>query len=438
VTIAAGVIGFALWWWTERRRLFWSALPGAALAVAIFAFPYIFLGTVVLFLAEAVAAARLGTAQVKRFAARLGVAAISGMVVFLFGYACYRAFVPLTPGDLIRPTIDFLRNNKVNSAPYQRPASEWLFHELRVWPPIVVSVGLVAVLRGRLLGTDSRARIAQVCLGFIAFLWLYRVVVASSTIETWWDYSLLIIVVAPALAVLLHTMARHSGDERLYAVIAVSCAFVTGALIREARGSAAGAYDAIARHPALLFTILALGVVAALLLAAPRAGIRSTALGAFVVLLTLMSWAPSVFDGRGTTGVFVTDGGTEWHAYPAARRFLDTIRDYDGPGSRVYTWYRGTIGLTNIGWTTLPQDGHTVQALGLDAPFDRLQPLGRARLLQPDAAYVLALSTRAADLAAARHALASAGFGDVTVKRVSLDGGRLHFILMRLTSKPAA
>jgi hypothetical protein len=82
-----------------------------------------------------------------------------------------------------------------------------------------------------------------------------------------------------------------------------------------------------------------------------------------------MSWAPSVFDGRGTTGIFVTDG-TEWHAYPAARRFLDTIRDYDGPSSRVYAWYRGTLGLTNIAWTTLPQDGHTVQALGLDAPFN--------------------------------------------------------------------
>jgi hypothetical protein len=279
LTIAAGVVGFALWWWSERRQLVWTSLPGAALAVAIFAFSYIFLGTVVLFLADAVAAARLGTAQLKRLAARFAVAVISGSVVFLFGYVGYRAFVPLSPVDLVRGTIDFLRNSKTNFAPYQRPASEWLLHELRIWPPIVVSMGLVAVLRGRLLGTDSRARIAQVCLAFVTFLWLYRAVATSATIETWWDYGLLIIVVVPALAVLLHTMARDSRDERLYAVIAVSCAFVTGALVRGARGSATDASDAIARHPALLFTVLALGVVAALLLAIPQTGSDRLRLG---------------------------------------------------------------------------------------------------------------------------------------------------------------
>jgi hypothetical protein len=438
MAVAAGVTGFALWWWSERQRVAWSSLPGAALTAAAFAYPAVVMAVVVLVVAEAVAAARVGWAQLKRLAERLLLALVGGTIVFFLGYVAYRAFVPLGPYDLIRPTIDFLRSNKENSAPYERPMSDWLLHELRIWPPIVASVGLVAVLRGQLFGTGTRALIAQVCIGYVAFLWLYRLAVTSSTIETWWVYSLLIIVIAPALPVLLRAMADDHRDERLYAVIAVSCAFLTGVLVRAARGSATDAYNALARHPTLLFTIVTLGLAAALLLAVPHTAVRSAALGAFVVILALMSWAPSIFDGRGTTGVFVTDGDTEWHAYPAARRFLDTVRDYDGPGSRVYTWYRGTLGLTNIGWTTLPQDGHTVQALGVDAPFNRLEPLGRARLLQPDAAYVLALSTRAADLAAARHALTSAGFGDATVKRASLDGGRLHFILLRLTSKPAA
>jgi hypothetical protein len=436
IAVAAGVAGFALWWWSERRGVVWSALPGAALALALFAHPSVVLGIVVLFLADAVSAARLGTAQLERLARRFAVAGISGLLVFLVGFAAYRAFIPLTPEDLIRPTIDFFRNNKANAVLYQRPASEWLFHEPRIWPPLVVLVGLVSVLRSRLLGTDTLARVAQVCVGYTAFLWLYRFTVTSWTIETWWYYSLVVIVVAPGLAVLLHSMARDSGEERLYALIAVSCAFVTGVLVRAMSGLATDWYDAVERHPALVFTILSLGVIAALLLAAPQGAVRTASLGAFVTIVALMSWAPSIFDDRGTTGIFVTDGGTEWSAYPAARQFLDTIRAYDGRGSRVYTWYPGIIGLTNIGWTTLPQDGHTVQELQVDTPLTRLEPLGRARLLQPDAAYVLVMSTHPRDLPAARRALSSAGFGGPTLRRASLAGGRLRYFLMRLTTKP--
>jgi hypothetical protein len=144
-----------------------------------------------------------------------------------------------------------------------------------------------------------------------------------------------------------------------------------------------------------------------------------------------MSWAPSVFDGRGTTGIFVTDG-TEWHAYPAARRFLDTIRDYDGPSSRVYAWYRGTLGLTI-------SPGRPCRRTGTRSRRSASTRLSTARTTWSSAAPAarrcirFALSTRAADLAAVRHAVTSAGFGDVTVKRASLDDGRLHFILLRLT-----
>ena len=32
--VSAGVAGFALWWWSDGRRLVWTLLPGAALAIA--------------------------------------------------------------------------------------------------------------------------------------------------------------------------------------------------------------------------------------------------------------------------------------------------------------------------------------------------------------------------------------------------------------------
>jgi hypothetical protein len=157
---------------------------------------------------------------------------------------------------------------------------------------------------------------------------------------------------------------------------------------------------------------------------------------ALVAILTVMMWAPSVFDGRGTTGIFVTDGGTEWRDYPAARQFVELVRDYDAPKSRVYTWYSGTSGPTNIGWTTLPQGGQTVQQLGVSAPLDRLEPLGRARLLQPDAAYVMVMSLRSAELRAAERALVAAGFRDRRVKQGALASSGLRYVLVRLTKKP--
>jgi hypothetical protein len=192
----------------------------------------------------------------------------------------------------------------------------------------------------------------------------------------------------------------------------------------------------VADSPALLYSIVGVALLATIGLAVSNQGVRLSGLAALLAGLTAMMWAPSVFDGRGTTGVFVTDAGTEWRAYPAARRFVEIVRDYDSPQSRVYTWYSGTKGPTNIGWTTLPQEGQTVQLLGVSAPLNRLDPLGRARLLQPQAAYVMAISGKPSQLLGAEHALEASGFRDELVKRGALASSGLRYRLMHLTKKP--
>jgi hypothetical protein len=430
VAISVGVIGFALWWWSDGRRPVWTAPAGVALAVAVYAHAQIATLILVLVAVEAVAAWRLGRVAVARFLARVGVSAAAAVAVFIVGYLGYAAVLGwFNPYDLLRPTIDFLRSNQQNAAPYQRPASEWLLHEVRIWPPVVVSVALVAVLGRRVLCSDLPARIAQVCIGYTAFLWLYRVAVTSSVIETWWANSFVVIALAPGVGVLLHSLAgqRRAKDVAILSFAAVA---IVALVVRIATGPEGDIYRSVAKHPALVFAILGAALAGAAALAVRRTEVK---LGALVLLLaaaTLMMWAPSVFDARGTTGVFVTNGKQEWQAYRAAHSFLSLISHYDAPGMRVLTWYPGTLGLTSIGWTTLPQEGTTVQLLGVDASLNQLAPLGKARVAQPGVAYVLVMSPRASDIVAARHALASDGFGDREVTGGSWADGGLSYALL--------
>lgn len=438
VAVSAGVAGLALWWWSEGRRLVWTLLPGAALASAVFANVIVATALLVFIAVETLAAVRIGRRAVVHLVARLAVAAGSAVMVFVAGFLGYLWFTSLSPDDLLRPTIEFLRSNEENSSVYQRPFDEWLGHELRIWAPVVVSVALIAVLRRRVLGTALPARIAQVCIGYTSFLWLYRFTVTSSVLETWWAYNMVVIVLVPALGVLLHAAAGDPRVARSCAVLAVGVCVLGALVIRTFDGAAEDFYRVIADRPRALWALVAMAVAAAVLLSARRPAIRLAAVAAVFLVSSTMAWAPSVLDGRGRTGVFVSNGDLEWDAYGGAKRFIEMVRDYDARGRRVYTWYPDTQGITNVGWTTLPHLGQTVQLLGAPARLDGLQPLGRARLLQQDAAYVLAMSSRPCDLRAARRALRSAGFRGRTVKRGALADGRMQYVLIELTGKPSA
>ena len=337
VVVSAGTAGLALWWWTDGRRLAWTLIPGGALATAVFANVIFATALLVLVAVEGAAALRRGTHAVLRLGLRLGVAGASAVLVFLAGFLGYEGFTSLTPDDLVRPTIDFLRSK--NSALYQHPVGDWLGHELRIWAPVIVSVALIAALRGRLFGTDLRARVAQLCIGYTAFLWLYRFLVTSSVLETWWAYSVVVVVVAPALGVLIdevsRTKVRASGPSW-------GCCALTALGIRTFDGSAVDLYGAISDRPRLVWTIVAAAVGGTLLLAARSRATRTAALVAVVVSSTAMSWAPSTFDGRGETGVLVSNGDLDWDAYGGAKQFVELVSDYDARGHRVYTWYPDT------------------------------------------------------------------------------------------------
>jgi hypothetical protein len=434
--VSAGVIGIALWWWSDQRGIVWTLLPGAALASALFANALFGTAILVLAVVELVAAARTSLSMCVRLAARIGVALFAGVMVFSVGYLGYVAILgSFSPLDLVRPTIDFVRSNEQNSAMYQHPASEWLLHEVRIWPPVLLSVAVAASLGRKLFGSDLRARVAQTFIGYTGLLWIYRATVTSSVVETWWAYALVVVAMAPAVGVLLQEATTMRTGRRPWAA-AAGAVVVVALAIRTFDGHADRLYSWIERHPAAVYALVGTALVCALVLLIRAEALRAAALWTVLALTTLMVWAPSVFDGRGTTGVFVSDWATDWRAYAAARSFVDLDRHYDSAQGHVYTWFPGTLGITNIAWAALPQLGTTVQLLNSGEPLDKLLPLGRARLRLPNAAYVLIMSPQRTDLPAAKQALAGNGFGTRQVKAGFWDDGRLSYVLLALTSKP--
>jgi hypothetical protein len=114
---------------------------------------------------------------------------VASACVFAVGWLAYLALLgSVGPGDMLRPTVDFLRDNETQAAPYVQPVSTWVLHLPRIWAPVALSLALVVVLRGALLGSGLPARIAQLCIGDTAFAWLFQFTVTSSFIETWWSY----------------------------------------------------------------------------------------------------------------------------------------------------------------------------------------------------------------------------------------------------------
>ena len=436
VVVSAGVVGFSLWWWSESRRLAWTALPGTALAIALYANVIVAIGLVVLFAVELASAVRLGRRALIRLALRVAIAVGSAIVVLVVGYVSYTRFSALSPDDLLRPTIDFLLSNEQNAAPYQQPISQWLEHELRIWPPVITSLALISILGRRVLATDLPARIAQVCIGYTAFVWIYRFAVTSSGVETWWAYDILVMVTAPAIGVLLQALVARWPEQKAAILVAVGVTAAGAIAIRSLDNAAEDTYSSVSTRPALLFTAVAVAVGGAVALAFGRRFVVALGLASVMGALCLMSWAPSVFDGRGATGVFARDSDLEWDMYAGAHEFVDIYRRYDAPRSLVYTWYPDPSGPEAISWATLPQYGRTVHEVGLPAPMDVLQPLGRARLIERDVAFVLAMSEQQRDLVTAQRALKTAGFASKPVEAGTLGDQRVHYVVLQLVGKP--
>lgn len=433
VETAGGVVGVALWFWAADRRLRFTILPGIALAVAVFANALVGTAVFVLLLVDGVAALRGGRGEILNYLRRLGVLLASAVLVFVVGYLSYLAILgSLTPDDLIRPTIEFFGENNQKSAPYQHAVSSWILSEPRIWAPVVTSLALIAVLGRRLLGRDLLARIAQVCILYTAFLWLYRFAVTSSVVETWWAYSVTVVATAPAVGVLL---AELGGGSRGGARVAVVCgAYAVAALvIRNATNPVGEMYAELGTHRALVAALLAIGVAAALACAL-RTRLRLVPMASLAVVLAVMAYAPSVLDARGTTGIFVTRGAgaQEWTAYKAAQRFMNIVRNYDSPSHRVFLWFPGVLGYVSLTWADLPQYGDTLNQIGVPESIGQLTPLGAARLASGPVKYVMILTPDASELAPALAALSHGGEPGVMVRTGELEPHSLSYALYEL------
>ncbi len=436
IEIAGGVVGVGLWYWTDERHLAWTLLPGVALAASAFANANIAIAILALLIVEVVGALRRGRRAALYCSARLSLLVASVLIVFLAGYLGYVAILGgFDPYDLIRPTINFLRENSKNSAPYVRPPHLWLLHEPRLWMPIITSVALVSTMRDRILDVTIPARMAQLCICLTGLLWLYRFSVTSSVLEVWWSYDIVVIATAPAMGVLLHELTRSAHRPLQWTYGAVGGFAVAAVVIRSGSTSIDDIYSTISTHRSLLLGLLAAGILAALLISQRNSAARLFAVSVFLLILAIMSYAPSVLDGRGTTGIFVTDGAEEWRTYAGGERLIKIIQNYDAPSHRVFLWWPETLGPVSIAWSDLPQRGDTLNLLGASESIDQLSPLGHARITEPSVKYVMILAPRPSELDAANRALAAAGVHWALVERGDLADGALHYSLIELAGK---
>jgi hypothetical protein len=433
IEVAGGVVGVALWYWSDGRRLVWTTLPGIALASATFANANVATVIFVLLVVEIVAALRLGKPATLRCLARFGVLFVALIGVFSVGYFSYVAIIGIfDPYDLLRPTVEFLGENGRNSGPYVRPVHLWLLHEPRLWMPVITSVALLATMRRRVFDVTLPARVAQLCIACTAFLWLYRFTVTSSVLEVWWSYSIVVIATAPSMGVLLHELSSSAQAPLRWSCIGAGGFAVASIFIRDVPSLTSHAYRAISLHPSLLLGVLAVGILTALGMAWDHRWRRAAFAALFMLILAVMSYAPSVLDGRGTTGIFAANGTQEWKTYAAAERFIKIVQDFDAPSHRVFLWWPGTLGPVSITWSDLPQSGDTLNTLGVDGSIDQLTPLGVARLNQQAVKYVMILAPSLVDVRSANHALAATGFPGVSVNRGGLANGSLSFALIEL------
>jgi hypothetical protein len=436
VLVSAGAAGIALWWWADGRHAAWTLLAGACLAAAVFAHGTFATVVLVLVLVELVAAIRTGDGALVSLTGRLALCVAASVGVFAIGWLSYLVLLgSVGPDDMLRPTIDFLRDNDRQVAPYVQPLDLWLLHSPRIWAPVVLSVALTAVLRGRLLGTDLPARIAQMCVCFTAFVWLFRFTMTSSFIETWWSYHVTVVVMAPAIGVLLHELATRRAHATRWAVAATAAAAATALIIRDLPWGVSAFYDSLNRDSALLLLGLAVALACALLLAARRPNLVGAALVGLVVCSGIMMYAPDVMDDRGGTGIFTEDGDQDWSGYSAGHEFVEFVRDHERRSDKVVLWYPSPSGYADIVWADLPQHGQTLQPLLASEPLDTLTDLGFARLVQPQVGSVLVMSADPRGLQSARTALDDRGFA-TSVESRGRFGHRLPYVLLDVESKP--
>lgn len=432
VMIPASIAAIAAWHLgtSRRARLGSAATAGGLVSVAMFAnavaFPVVF----AIAMPEAVAALRGGRAEIVMFVQR-GIAAIGGAIaVFLGGWLLYRLTLGgLSPGDLVEPTLNFLDDNERRAAPFQVPASEWLRSEPRVYAPVVVILALVIAMRGRILGTDVPARVAQAAVVYTGTLWAYRWLMTSSVIETWWAYSATAVTIVLGLGVLAHEWTRRGEEDsgaRL-AVAMVAAAAVTGVVIRLAGDGAVSFYDEVRTSTALLVALLLVTVAVAVVATSAHVG-RATGAAALLAALVMM-WGltPAGKAGVANTGDFGASGTDEIRLYGASEELMDLVSRSE-PDRQVLLLSDFTTEALFIGWSALPHQGGGIQDPFAQNPIDEPSAADLRMLRQPTTAEVVIVAETRREAAAAVAPMRAAGVAPRVIARGEWAGGRVHYV----------
>lgn len=442
VALPCAIAGVALWFMASTRgRLFWAFVASGALyGAAVFANAFSVVFAAPLLLIEAIAALRRGPREIGRLAVRCAAAGLGIALMFLAGYVSYRAYLgDISPKDLITPTTDFARSNDQFSSPFQRPPSEFLDGEPRIYAPVLLAAATL-VLFGRLFAKDTlRARIAQYAVGYIAVLWVYRFSVTSAAIETWWAYNTTAATMAFAVPVILDELERTTGRRRFRAVLAglLGGAAITTLLIRNANASAVRLYEELRDNGPAVLALLALAtalVIATKLLRSVP--VRGAAACAFFALVAAISLTPARHIGIGQTGEFAPHGRSELWGYQAAYDMAKLLEETDQPDSRTLLWTTA-YGFANVVWTNLPHQGGAIQNAEVPpATLAKLEPWEISLAVYPTTDAVLLLSHDPADMPRGVKALRRLEVRPVVRRRGAWANGRLQYALVDITTPP--
>jgi len=439
VAVPCCIAGVALWLMSSvRGRVGWQfTVAGALLGVAVFANALSLSVVAALLLVEGLAVLRRGLPELARFTVRCAAAAVGGLIVFLGGYLAYRAYLgAFRLSDIVSPSVEFLRQNNQLAAPLQRPVSEFLRGEPRVYAPVLLSIAVVIVLGRRLFADDLPARIAQFSVAYVALLWLYRFAVTSSVIETWWAYNMTAVSTAFGLPLVAHGLSVRSAGRWKPVLLAAALlgTALTSFVVRTADVRTVIASNYVKTHLWLLLLILGAGAVLTLALRLRWTPARTAAAGAFFAFFAAVSLIPATYIGINEPGEFAPDSRAEYLGYRAAYDMSKLLEGRDQPSSRILLWTT-LVGLPLIGWTDLPHQGGAI--FSPETPptaLNTLDPYELSFVRYPTTRGLLVMSEDPADMTRALAALRGAHIAASVRRRGSWADGHLHYELVYLAS----
>jgi hypothetical protein len=440
IAVPCSIAGVAIWFMaSERGRVYWQFVgAGVLLGAALFANALSATVVGALLLVEGAAALRNGPREILRLATRCLSALAGALLVFVGGYLAYRAYLgSYSPGEIVNPTIEFLRSQNQLAAPLQRPISEFLRNEPRVYGPVLLSLALVIAWGRRILDDSLPARLAQFSVTYVVLLWLYRVAVTSSVIETWWAYDMTAVSTAFGLPLLVEALRERLAPRWSSWVIGASLlgTAVASFLVRRGNYHSVLLFNSIKAHRSLLALLLVGGVaiIGALKLRWPAG--RIVAMAAFCGLFAAISLAPATYIGISQTGEFAPDSRGEYLGYRAAYDMSKLLEARDQPDSRIMLWTT-LVGLPLIGWVDLPHQGGAI--VNAETPPQALNTLDQYELgfvEYPTTHGLLVMSEDPADMTRALSALAGAGIRANLRTRGTWADGHLHYELVYLARK---